>query len=152
MVKTIRVNSGIEIVGFREFSRELKRLGDDGQWQKDLKAVNWVAAKDIVAAARRRATDGPARKAVNAGALRANKAVNNASVTLKNTGRTPYAFGAEFGAKQYRQFRSWRGNQFQGWDGGPGYFLHPAIREEGPKILDKYMDEIGKLCERAFPD
>ena len=57
--------------------------------------------------------------------------------------RFPFALGAEFGSKRFRQFEPWRGA-----GATAGYFMWPAIREEIPKLIAAYGDAI----EKAFTD
>ena len=65
--------------------------------------------------------------------------------------QSPTILGAEYGAKQYPQFPSWRGNQFNPSASGVGYMMHPALREYLPKGEDKLaglvFDEIAKEIE-----
>ena len=49
--------------------------------------------------------------------------------------------------------RGW--NQFPQWRGiGPsaGYAIYPTIRENQTEILEVYLDEVGSITRRAFPD
>ena len=62
--------------------------------------------------------------------LKARRWMREAVIAIGAAGRTrDWALRAEFGALCYRGFQPWRDNQFESWDGGPGYAVHPAIAE-----------------------
>lgn len=146
----IRSDEGWRIEGLRQFQAALRQAGDG--FTDRLKAANVEAVELVRGAATARATQPVARKTVREGGLKVTRSVREAAVKLRASGRTPFAFGAEFGAKQYRQFASWRGNQWGGWNGGPGYFLHPAIRDTAPAVMDNYWRSIRDITDAAFPD
>lgn len=137
----------VEIVGLRKFNRELAQLG--GALPKSLRDFNADAANEIVSTAKEKARRPQQAKAAES--LRASRSAKHVAVLLGDNGRYEFAYGAEFGARAYKQFPPWRGNQWQSWGGGPGYFLHPAIREVGEDVLDNYWDSIRGLASKAFP-
>jgi hypothetical protein len=112
--------------------------------------TNKLAADMVKDAAKAKAAGlgGVANKA--AGSLATSKATRQASIRL---GRgMPFAFGAEFGARKYNQFKPWRGNQWVAGDGpaaGVGYFLYPAIRAERAQIEAAYMGRMMLLMREA---
>lgn len=62
-----------------------------------------------------------------------------------------YAGGRRAG--QNIVMRGW--NQFLPWRGigeNAGYAIYPSIRESQAQILEVYLDEIGSITRRAFPD
>jgi hypothetical protein len=138
-----------QIVGLRDFQRALSIAGKG--FSLAIKEANVIAAKELVSVAKGKAESLGSVAAKSAKSLRASFALNYSAVNLGG-GRYPFALGAEFGAKQYRQFKSWRGNQFEGWEGGPGYFLFPSLREHGEEIVKRYFDRIDRLTDEAFPD
>lgn len=110
--------------------------------------ANREVAKTIGTAARAKASSLGSVAAKTAPAVGWQASTTLASVTLDGT-KAPYAFGAEFGALQYPQFKPWTGS-------GPeaGYFFYPTIREksESGYIKDTYLDIlVDKLAARAFP-
>lgn len=115
-----------------------------------VKDANIRAANRVVHAAKAEPDTAQEKKAAES--LRAVRAAGFAGVRLGDEGIYAFALGAEFGSKRYGQFLDWRGNQHRGWGGGPGYFLHPAIRKEGRRILDLYWSEVRSTARRAFPD
>lgn len=140
------------IEGLREFQRALARIS--AELPKSLRDFNVIAAEDIIRIAKEKAHDSPSpRQAIFATkSLRAWKTSGYAGISLGDNRRFAFARGTEWGARQYKQFPAWRGNQWMSWGGGPGYYLHPAIREEGPQVLMKYWESIRWLRDQAFPD
>jgi hypothetical protein len=126
--------------------------------REEVKEANYDVADKLTEAAREKAAGLNRQQRSAAQSLRATRTQNYAAVRL-GSARFPYALGAEFGAKKRtrrgviaRGFRPWRGNQFSGWSGGPGYFLHPAIREKGPELINEYMQRIDRIMSEAFPE
>lgn len=140
----------VQIEGLRSFQRALKIAGD--QFPEEMKAANFEAASKIVEYAKAEAKTVSIRTPVKAAeSLRASKAVSYSSI--RGGGPAwPFFYGAEFGAKKYKQFLPWRGNQWTGWDSGVGYFLHPAIRKEGQQVIADYMVRVDALTRVAFPE
>ncbi|MEU9975089.1 hypothetical protein [Streptomyces sp. NPDC051014] len=145
------------VEGLAQFTRALARAGADGAKQ-EVKQANYDVADKLTQAAKEKAAGLTRQQRAAAESLRATKTQNYAAVRL-GSARKPYALGAEFGAKRMtrsgriaRGFRPWRGNSFGGWDGGPGYFLHPSIRERGPALIREYMNHIDRLMSEAFPE
>lgn len=140
----------VSIQGLTEFSRALSAVSKD--FPKQLKEANYNLAKTLRDRARIRSQrTGLATTAKAARSLRASRGSNYAAVTGGGS-RYPFFYGAEFGSKRYKQFLSWRGNQWEGWNGGPGYFLNPTIRMDGRALLEKYYKEVDALTARAFPE
>jgi len=83
--------------------------------------------------------------------------------TRKNTAKK-FRGGAAFGvdaatygggrrAGQTIVMRGW--NQFLPWRGigeGAGYGIYPTIRENQERIVEVYLDEVGSITSKAFPD
>lgn len=138
----------IEVEGLTEFLRTVKKTAPEVAPR--VAETNKRAADIVRDTAKAKASNlgGVANKA--AGSLATSKAMRQASIRL---GRgMPFAFGAEFGAKKYPQFKPWRGNQWvstQGPANGVGYFLYPAIREERARVEAVYMAEIMMLMRDA---
>lgn len=137
-----------KVYGLRSFQKALAEVGAD--LPESLRRFNIRAAEQVVKVARDKATRPQQHKAAES--LRATKSMSYAAVKLGDNKRYAFARGAEWGAKQYKQFPPWRGNQWEGWEGGPGYFLHPAVREVGTTVIEEYWASIRALRSRAFPD
>lgn len=115
--------------------------------------ANYAVGKEIVVDAKTKAEaitwPGSAAKASKT--LGASKTAKNAMVRLGGK-RAPFALGAEFGAKRFKQFSEWRGNQWKSFDSGVGYFLHPAVRESWPEARATYLQTIDEVMKTAFPE
>lgn len=130
------------IEGVDELKAELKAINfEDG-----LKDANYAAGMLVVDQADSRARALGRMQAKAAGSLRAGRANAKATVTIGGVS-TPFALGAEFGSNQFRQFAPWRGSGSRA-----GYFLWPAVRASGERIVSLYEDAVVKLTARAFPD
>lgn len=122
----------------------------DSKLPREIGKANKDAADMVVTSATRRAQGmgGVQAHAAKRG-MRAKRSQRAAAITLDGV-REPTILGAEFGAKKYRQFPPWRGNQWNPDSGGVGYFLHPVIRDDREQIIGKYADVIDALLERTF--
>lgn len=140
--------SEFQIEGLTQFTRALKELG--GELPKSLRDYNVSAADEIVSQGRANAHTRQQAKAAKS--LRASRSSSYVAVLLGDNSRYAFARGAEWGARKYKQFPPWRGNQWMSWGGGPGYFLHPAVRQVGKTVLDKYWESIRTLRAQAFPE
>lgn len=137
----------VEVSGLAEFVRELRRV----DFGKDLGRANQAVSEPIAADARSRAMSRGGSAAKTARSIKATRKAAKATIAVGGP-RFPFAWGAEFGAKKYRQFPRWRGNQWNPDAGGVGYFLHPAIRDGKEAFERRYLDEIEKVAAKAFPD
>ena len=150
MARPVRTGSGFEVQGLKSFLKELKAVGD--KYPAAVKQANFDAASKIVTLARTRAgATGVVQSRRNAQSLRASRS-GTAAVVSGGGPRYPTFWGAEFGAKRWPQFKPWRGNRWQGWQCGPGYFLHPTIRDHGTSILNDYVKTLREIESQAFPD
>jgi hypothetical protein len=139
---------GVRVIGLADFRRELRRMS--ATLPRELRSANLSAAKLVADEARPRAQaqGGVARK--TAPSIKALAQQRGAAVRIGGV-RYPFALGAEFGSKGYRQFKPWRGNQWSPDQGSVGYFLHPAVRDTRRRVIDLYGDLIERLAARAFP-
>lgn len=140
--------AGVTVVGLDKFRKELRKV--DPALGKEMGGINKKAAEVVLspAIANALSTGGAARKGVKSmTASRKQKAAIIAIGGAKN----PWMIGAEFGAKRYKQFGPWRGNQWTASPDDIGYFLHPAIISSRDKFEQVYFDELGKLTNKAFP-
>lgn len=86
-----------------------------------------------------RGLGGVHRHAVSQGGIEEFQLAKASGIRLAAS-RSPTILGAEYGAKAYPQFPTWRGNQFNPSASGVGYMMHPALREYLPKGEDKLAD------------
>lgn len=155
--------------GFDELKRGFKALESD-EYLREFKLAGRNIATEIIIPAAQGYT-ATRRDALAMATLRPVSSEAGAAVRLGNAG-TPFALGAEFGAKVkrrrrspgrsesgktrreqgsgfylgYKQFEPWTGNAFDGED--PGFFLWRAIREHSTEVLDKFGDAIDRLWDR----
>lgn len=142
----------LRIDGYDEFRAELRKLGPE--YSRQLGRFHHEAAtpiaEDAADRAKRRRAFG-SRAAASIKATRKSKAA-----TIAGGGaRFPWFWGAEFGAKRYRQFGPWRGNRWTPVGGsGVGYAMHPAIRDAvlGGEFIETYGDSLMEFASSAFPD
>lgn len=146
-----RDSASVEIEGLAEFILLMKKANPDLVVKVAL--ANYAVGKEIVDDAKVKANSiskpGSARLAAKS--LGASKSSKNAMVRGGGK-RAPFFFGAEFGAKRFKQFAPWRGNSWVGFDTGVGYFLHPAIRESWPEAKETYLKTIDEVMRASFPE
>lgn len=134
-----RIKSGaIQVDGLKELNQALRKL--EPGFRKELKGLNLRVAKLVTEEARAVAYSLGGVAAHVAPSLKAKGAQQSAGVELGDAA----AAGAEFGAKQYKQFKPWKGNTETA-----GYFLYPTIRQDAAKIEAIYTDGLGTIIKRA---
>lgn len=141
--------SGIEIKGLKEWRRDLRKCG--AGWTRHLAALNRGIAKFVEGEAK-----GNWFRPVQVEAERAVRGVGTVQGARIGVGTSPpFAQGAVWGAKQYKQFPEWVGNNWEvGGAGGP-YGINMAIRENKDEITESYADGfayIAAVVAGAFPD
>jgi hypothetical protein len=140
----------IEVENLRGLRAALKHAGPG--LDKKVTELNYEIANHVVDVAKGKANAQGGAAAKAAPSLRASKTAASANIKLGGA-RYRYAYGAEFGSLRYKQFKKWRGNQWQPWGSdGVGYFLHPAIRSERQYIIDTYATRVSALMAEAFPN
>lgn len=123
---------------FKQIRKDLKEIDDKAP--RELGKVNRQVAKFVVGEARGKAQSLGGVFKKSAPAVTASGGSSAVAVFLSKANR-PYAFGAEFGSKKFKQFKPWRGNQHvDAFAAGPGYFLFPAIRENESEIVDMWKE------------
>ena len=134
-----RIKSGaIQIDGLAELNKALRKL--EPGFRKELKGLNLRVAKLVTEEARAVAYSLGSTAAHVAPTLKAKGLQQSAGVELGD----PAAAGAEFGSKQYKQFKPWKGNTSTA-----GYFLYPTIRNDAPKIEAIYNDGVNTIIKKA---
>lgn len=139
---------GIRIKGLKEFTAALKDV--DKSFGREMGKAAKAAGELIVPAARQRLADMSKQGAKAAPSIRAAASQKGVSIKFGGSGSPgDMAAGAIFGAKQYKQFPAWVGNDWTaGGTGGP-YGINAAIREKSPEVIDLYTRIIGDLYKRA---
>jgi len=144
-------SASVVIEGLAEFIVAMKKANPDLVVQIAL--ANQAVGKAIVVDAKAKANSigWPGSAQLAAKTLGSSKSAKNAMVRLGGK-RAPFALGTEFGAKRYKQFAAWRGNQWVGFDTGVGYYLHPAVRESWPEARETYLKTIDEVMRTSFPE
>jgi hypothetical protein len=149
MARARRSDETVRVAGLDAFRRELRKLeadaGPDGLAM--LKEANHKVASMVVGKAQSRASSLGAMQAKAASSLRAGRQQARAVVSGGGA-RTPFFWGAEFGALQYKQFLTWK----KPGNGNTGYFLFPTMKAETQNIIELYAKELDKIAKDAFPD
>lgn len=150
------VPQGHTIRGLNEFLRELgqanRKLAGQALREGNKEAADIIARETQAQASR----DRVASKA--AGQVRAAADRLEAKITFNKTNRFPYVLGAFFGARRFKQFRPWVGNQYTAGDAGGihtdgmPYHAAEAIEAKDTEFLDAYGDILERALARAFPD
>lgn len=170
-VETTKVlNMSTAVIGLRDFRRAVKEVIDEsGTTGEDLlKAANWRVAQYIVEKSQARAATVGRLQVRAAESMKASKRGDRAEVFANVSKDNPFFFGAEFGAKQNilrkpRRAAGWAGpgryrgyRQFPIWKkpggGNTGYFLFPTLREESPRVVEMYGEELDKIMKSVFPE
>lgn len=139
----------VEVQNLNRLRAALRRAGPG--LVEQVKATNYAVANTVAQSARTMASSQGGAAAKTAPSIRALKTSAASKVSLGGS-RYPYAYGAEFGSLRYKQFKSWRGNQWSAWgNSGVGYFLHPTIRAQREQIMKTYGDSIEQIMLAAFP-
>lgn len=138
-----------QIEGLDEFRASLRAAGKE--YGRAMGQANKRAAEFVAAEARTRAISRGGSAAKGAQSIKASAAQKAAMVAIGGP-RYQWMLGAEFGAKKYKQFPPWRGNQWQpDANNGVGYFLHPAIRDTRERFEEMYLEELDTVAKSAFP-
>lgn len=142
----------VRVRGLRELSRELGRVHP--KLRRALgKAHKKVATDLVVKPAQQRMRRTAKGRGGSLGAAGIKGSARTSSVSIILSGSNPRTLGDEFGARAYRQFRGWRGNQYTDpFSQNVGYAVHPTIRSNRDRILDGYGDAFDDALKGAFPD
>lgn len=162
--------NAIAVVGLTDFRKQLQKVIREGGETGDtlLKDANWRVAQYVVEKSQARAETVGRMQARAAQAMKASRTSSRAQIIGTADPKTPFFFGAEFGAKQNilrkpRKAAGWAGpgryvgyRQFLPWkkpgSGDTGYFLYPTMRAESDNIVKMYGDEIDDIMRQVFPD
>lgn len=159
-------SSGADIVGLKEFRRELRALG--AEWPKELRKVHKTIADEGADRARSVARGMGGQQAKYAGAIKGTANQREARIGVLGGGRNAGANAAFWGAKRRSGWYGWRRYidtdgrpQFKPWvgnawtaashTGGP-YAINSALAQYVPRLLGRYEEMIDELARRAFPE
>lgn len=121
--------------------------GADKALGRKLGQVNKSAAQPIAQDAQNRA-----RTPQQAHFASGIKAKGSASEVAISVGGAPGTVGAFFGAKRWKQFPEWVGNDWEvGGTDGP-HAVNPAIHDALPKLMDDYGQAVVDVWSEAFEE
>lgn len=150
----------LQINGLDAFRRGLRAMGAELA-REVTKALKAGVERTVVPEARRRAEAKGSVHRKAAPAIRAASTASSAKLAIGGLQRFPFAEGAFFGAKKYRQFPPWVGNQAEdAWPvgvmaEGPGqgpYAINPAIAATAEPLEEAVWEAIEDLAGRtAYP-
>jgi hypothetical protein len=153
MARTVKQDGdAARIVGLSEFRASLKAV--DASLPKEIGRLNKKVG-DLIVDQSQSTAAGVGRQAAKAAeSLKSSAASTQAFVTIGGNS-IAFALGAVFGARKWRQFKPWRGNQWAEGDfpaAGVGYFFVSDVREHRDEIEQMYLDGIAEISRLAFPD
>jgi hypothetical protein len=108
-----------------------------------------VKKKTPAAAGKAPSSRGPASSNRGAYALAASFVSSPTVKSARIISKRPWAFGAEFGSKRFKQFPSWSGKPSA--TNLPGYVGWRAVRDNTPKIRDEYGDSLMDAFKSSYP-
>lgn len=140
----------VVVKGLKEFRTALAAL--DKQWVGELRRANLQAAQVVAVEAQSEAQGMGSVQAKAAPAIKAAGEQTRSKINVQGGGAYPYALGAFYGAKRFKQFPPWVGNTWE--PGGPGgpYAINPAIRSTETEWTDVFAQLIDRIARAAFPD
>jgi hypothetical protein len=134
----------VQVIGAKEIARQLRSAhGKVGT--KALREAHKTIAKRLEVDIRGKGTRQQQKAAK---AILGKATARSADIAIRNLSSVPFGLGAFLGAKQYRQFPAWVGNNWN-IDAGEGpYVIAPTIASHRQQIADMFTDEL----RRAFDE
>lgn len=139
----------VHVKGLAEFQRALRDVDND--LPKELRKAHKDIAEFIKDKAQARARSGSAQQAKAAPGIRAGAEQRRALLKIGGA-RNPFAIGAFFGARKYKQFPKWVGNQWQPGDHGGPLIIGPVLADNTEEVIDRLDAMVAELSRKAFPD
>ena len=136
-------NEGVRVSGLKELRSELRAL--EGAWPKELQKVNKAIAEKVAEGTRSAYSSmgGSAVKVPPTVKALAQQARAQVKVGGGSSVGGAVAMGNTWGSNRYKQFPA-------PVDGG--YALFPTIKAMRGEMEDLYLEMLGDLLARAFPD
>jgi len=141
----------IRVEGLDETRRALRKAGATSA-TKAIRAAHKTTAKLVEGESRSRASGATRQQARAARSMLGKGTAGAAVLALRNTGSIPYGIGAYMGAKAYRQFPDWVGNNWDLAAGTGPYVVAEAISENLDEILELFETEIRDAIQSAGLD
>jgi hypothetical protein len=147
MARTLNLEGSLRVEGLTESIRGLRKVHKELP-ELVVKAVRNQSRDIVVPEARSRWAGQPIRPSQATSVVKWQADQKGASLVLRYSAH-PYAAGVEFGAHRYKQFRSWRGNQFSVVPGAStGYVVQDAIRSTLPRVEETLLTIISAVIDR----
>lgn len=154
----------IRLRGFREFSRELKRV--DKKFGKELRQAHLKISKLVVGRTHKAMTSsfGPGRGGVAKARRGVRPKATQSYAAVNTVNNPPWTLGVIWGMRQRsgwfaapryadaenRQFEPWVGNQWDpGEHGGKPYYLGDAVNDSIDEAIDIFGEAIEDLARKA---
>lgn len=134
-------DGAIRVDGLDELNWALRRMGPE--FKSELRKTNKSVAAFVADDGRAAAYSLGGVAAHVAPSIKASAGAAFAAVAFGGPAY-PMAGGAEFGAKNFKQFKPWKGN-----DHTAGYFIYPAIRADQDRIQTEYTKALDDLLKRV---
>jgi len=131
-------DAGFEVDGLRELISDLKAF-DSSLGRAVSKGFRDAMNQNLLPTAQANMGGQPVPK--QAAMITAYGQQKEAGLVLRYA-RFPWAAGAEWGSKQYRQFRPWVGNAWTGASRFPGYMIGAAFTTHLPTLEKKIVDAV----------
>lgn len=145
------MNAGQAVVveGLRESIKGLKSI-DKALPRVVSKAARDIAKEIVAPEAQKRWRDQRIKPSVATQVIKGSGTTAGGQINVRYK-TFPYAAGVEYGAKQFGQFRPWRGNRFTVAPGtSTGYVAQDAIRDTLPEVEKRWNDEVMDLVKKEL--
>lgn len=129
--------------GIKELRSKMRKMGVEGS-SNALRKAHRNVAKLVEGRSRGRGT---AQQVRAANAILGKATSGKAFIGIRNTARVPFGIGAFMGAKQYRQFPEWVGNNWNLEAGVGPYVIADVISSGRDDIIESFIEEMRSAAE-----
>jgi hypothetical protein len=133
----------IEVEGIRELRNKMRKMGVEGS-NKALRTAHKNVAKLVEGRSRGRGT---AQQVKAAKAILGKGETAESIIKIRNLASVPFGIGAFMGAKQYKQFPEWVGNDWNLEAGTGPYVIAEVIASGRTDIIEAFVEEMRSAAE-----
>ena len=133
----------IEVEGIRELRTKMRKMGVEGS-NKALRTAHKNVAKLVEGRSRGRGT---AQQVKAAKAILGKGMTDQSIIAIRNLASVPFGIGAFMGAKQYKQFPEWVGNDWNLEAGTGPYVIAEVIASGRTDIIEAFVEEMRSAAE-----
>lgn len=133
----------IEVEGIRELRTKMRKMGVEGS-NKALRTAHKNVAKLVEGRSRGRGT---AQQVKAAKAILGKGMTAESLIVIRNLASVPFGIGAFMGAKQYKQFPEWVGNDWNLEAGTGPYVIAEVIASGRTDIIEAFVEEMRSAAE-----